>query len=205
LSLSYKLGEEKMKLNTSVLKLSAFTLLLLAVSAILLTGCAPRIVIDPMDMVVRVPSSPTTTSIAVPSGTADAHFIQPNDYFYMEEPWGDRDWVYVKLGKLVTAPTPETKNQAEFMNTASGKKEWAKWWAVTRIATPADLVLGKEVIMIDMMGDSDVYVKPTSTQEARNTSWFIARITDTSELFKGYVMVSGGYKIDKNSLRVIVK
>lgn len=194
-----------MKLNTNFGRISAFTALLLVAAAILLMGCAPRIVIDPMDMVVRVPSSSTTSTVAVPSGTADAHFIQPNDYFYMEEAWGDQDWVYVKLGKLVTPPTPETKNQAEFMNAGSGKKEWAKWWAVTRIATPADLVLGKEVIMIDMMGDSDVYVKPTSTQEARNTSWFMARITDTSELFKGYVLVSGGYKIDKNSMRVVVK
>lgn len=123
----------------------------------------------------------------------------------MEEPWENQDWVYVKLGKLTTPPSPETKNQAEFMNAASGRKEWAKWWAQTRIATQADLVLGKEVIMFDMTGDSDVYVKPSSTQEARNTSWFLARITDTSELFKGYVLVSGGYKIDKNSMRVIVK
>ncbi|GEM_PF-6970395 len=60
-----------MKLNTNFVRIGAFTALLLVAAAILLVGCAPRIVIDPMDMVVRVPSSSSTSSVAVPSGTAD--------------------------------------------------------------------------------------------------------------------------------------
>lgn len=183
------------------------SLLLVAVAAILLMGCAPRIVLNPAipDVVLNIPSSNNNSAPAVPAGNADAHFIQPTDYFYADEPWGDEDWIYVKLGKLVTPPTPETKNQAQFMNSASAKNEWAKWWATTRIATRADLTLGKEVIMFDMAGGEDMYVPPTNTQEARNYRWFLGRITDTSELFKGYVMVSGGYKISEKNLRVIVK
>lgn len=190
------------------MKIGIPSFILLSVIALLLIGCAPRIVLDPVvpNVVLNVPSSTVVAPVVTsPSGDSDLQYVQPTDYFYLEEPMVNEEWVYVKLGKLTQAPSTETKNQALFMNSASGKSEWAKWWAVTRIATRADLALGKEVIMFEGETVDGVYVGPKSTQEARNNSWFMGRITDVSELFKGYVMVSGGYKISEKNLRVIIK
>jgi len=182
-------------------------LLISMLLGLILTGCAPRVILDPgiPSSVASIPSSMVNAAAAVPTGNADAQFIQPDDYFYMAEPWNEVNWEYVRLGKLVTAPTPETKNQAEFMYVSTGSKEWAKWWVKTRIASRADLELGKEVICFDGNGQGDIYYAPESNQNARTDSWFIARITDTSELFKGYVLVTDGYKINEKNLRVIVK
>lgn len=185
-------------------KLAFLPVLLVSVLlGLILAACAPRIVLDPG--IPSIPSSVTHTVAAVPSGNADVHFIQPDDFFYLEEPWTGPNWEYVKLGKLVTAPTPETKNQAEFMSAGNSSKEWAKWWAKTRIATRADLALGKEVICFNDNTSGDVYFPPDSNQNARNGAWFVARITDMSELFKGYVLVTDGYKISEKNLRVIIK
>jgi hypothetical protein len=35
-------------------------------------------------------------------------------------------------------------------------------------------------------------------------NWFMAKITDISDLYKGYVTVSGGYKVNPKNLRVLV-
>lgn len=183
-----------------------FRILALLTLVVALFGCMPNVVVNPglPDVVVRVPSS-TTTTMAAPAGNADAHYIQPTDYFFQEESNPNAEWAYIKIGKLVTPPTPETKNQAQFMNVSSGINEWAKWWTQSRIATRADLKLGTEVIFFDMGGEGETYRAPESNQEARSYSWCITRITDVSELFKGYVMVGGGYKIQESNLRVLVK
>jgi len=187
--------------------LTILKLMVLLIVTVVMAGCAPRLVINPgmPDVVLNVPSSGSTQTIAAPQGNADAHFVQPDDYFFSDDALEDYRWAYVKLGKLSTAPTPETKNQAQFMNTSTGKLEWAKWWARTRIATKADLALGTEVICFDSNNNGEVYMPPTSNQSARTDSWFLARITDTSELFKGYVLVTDGYKVHMNNLRVILK
>ncbi|MDY0151850.1 MAG: hypothetical protein RBS43_06210 [Candidatus Cloacimonas sp.] len=183
-------------------------LLAILLFATMLFGCASRVVLVPSipDVVVKTPTmySPTLTP-AAPAGNADAHFVQPTDFFFMEEPFGDTEWERVLLGKLVTAPTPETKNQAQFMSVSSGINQWAKWWSGSRIATRADLKLGTEVIFFDQSGENSVYRAPESNQEARSYDWAISRITDVSELFKGYVMVGGGYKVSEKNLRVLVK
>lgn len=197
-----------MKMMKGFSSLTALKLIVLAVTAVMLLGCVPKVVINPSlpDLVVRVPSSNNSNPTpAAPTGNADAHYIQPTDFFYMAEPFGKTEWETVILGKMTTVPTPETKNQAEFMNIASGIKEWAKWWVNTRVGTRADLQLGTEVIFFDYAGDEGIYRAPLSNQEARTYNWAISRITDTSELFKGYVMVGGGYKINEKNIRIIVK
>lgn len=194
------------KTSTNVFR-TALLIVVLMLAAIMV-GCVPRVVLSPAmpDVVVKIPSSTNTPQTpAAPTGNADIHYIQPTDFFYMEEPFGNTEWEAVKLGKLVTAPSPETKNQAQFMSVSSGVTEWAKWWAVTRIATRADLQLGTEVIFFDTYGENSVIRAPENNQEARSDSWAISRITDVSELFKGYVMVGGGYKVSEQNLRVIVK
>lgn len=187
--------------------ITVLTLLVLVAVSIILVGCVPKLVLNPItpNLVLNVPSSTQTNTLPAPTGNADLHYIQPTDYFYMAEPFENSDWERVNLGKLITPPTPETKNQGQFMNAYSGVNEWAKWWAITRIATREELKLGLEVIFFDTYGENSVLRAPESTQDARTSDWGISRITDMSELFKGYVMIGGGYKVSEKNLRVIVK
>ncbi len=135
----------------------------------------------------------------------DSHYIQSDDYFVAPELIGDRDWIYVSLGKMLTPASPETKNQAQFFMVSNGKEEWMPFWAKTRLATKTDLVPGTLVVIFNDYQENDVYQAPRNNQEARTGAWFLAKITDVSELFKGYAMVSGGYKAGINNMRVIIR
>ena len=135
----------------------------------------------------------------------DKHFVQHDDYFVYEEQLTNQEWIYVQLGKLITPATLETKNQAEFLLTQSGQKRWMKYWTKSRIASKEELKLGTAVICFDATDDEGIYRVPENTQEARSGVWFMARITDTSEMFKGYVLVSGGFKVSLNNLRITIK
>ncbi|HRY83993.1 MAG TPA: hypothetical protein P5533_05100 [Candidatus Cloacimonadota bacterium] len=184
---------KQIALRLAVLALAAFSIVLAACSI-------PGIVIKAPDVNVT-PNETTTTT----TGNADAHFIQPDDYFVTDELLGDREWIYVELAKMITPATPETKNQAQFLMIQGGSTAWKKYWMRTRIATNADITLGKQVIIYEGNSQNDIYLPPTSNQSTRTENWFLARIVDSSETFRGYVMVGGGYKVALNNLRVVVQ
>ncbi|HNX38553.1 MAG TPA: hypothetical protein PL124_07600 [Candidatus Cloacimonadota bacterium] len=189
--------------NVELSKLATrITLLISAVAVLFIMGCTiPGIVIKAPDITVTDPG----TTAEAPTGGADAQFVQPEEYFVFDELLGDREWQYVELAKMITPATAETKNQAQFFIINGGQTKWMKYWVKTRIATSADFALGKEVIIFEGSTQNDVYQVPQTNQEARTNSWFQARIVDTSETFRGYVMVSGGYKVALNNMRVAVK
>jgi hypothetical protein len=134
----------------------------------------------------------------------DDQFIQTDDYFISRVDFKGQAWIHVHLAKMTTPATPETKNEAEFMQITDGNKLWTKYYWTSRIATPAEVKIGALVITFDA-SDGDVYRAPENRDEARTGSWFMARITDTSDLYKGYVTVSGGYKVDAKALRIVEK
>lgn len=133
----------------------------------------------------------------------DDHYIQADDYFIAKEPLGRQHYIYVSIGKMFTPPTPQTKGEAEFLRVHDGNKVWTKHFWSTRIATQDDLKLGIPVIMAHRVGNDNIY-RPPKSKEERNSDWFMAKITDLSDLYRGYVTVSGGYKVSLNALRVIV-
>jgi len=111
----------------------------------------------------------------------------------------------VFLGKVVQTPSIQTDNQGQMLKVQDGSTVWARWVASTRIATSADLSLGKTVIFFDgEWTDGDVRISPKSNQDARSQSWIFSRITDSSELFKGYVLCGGDMKVFTKNLRVVV-
>lgn len=134
----------------------------------------------------------------------DAHFVQAEDYFVSDKTLGSNTWIRCDLAKMVTAPGPQTKNEGKFMRISDGKEIWTRHYWSTRIAAKADIRLGAIVIAFDMQGNESVYRAPENLEEAQTNAWFMAKITDTSQLHKGYVMVSGGYKVDVENLRVAV-
>lgn len=135
----------------------------------------------------------------------DDHYIQLDDYFISKDAFKDQDWIYVTLAKMTKAATKDTKNEAQFLQIRDGKAVWTKYFWTTRLATQEDLKLGMPVILADIAGDEDIYRAPDSKDESRSTSWFLAKITDLSDLYKEFVTVSGGYKASIGALRVIVK
>jgi len=189
--------------QVSISKLASRILVFtVAVIALVLMGCTiPGIVIKAPDITV---TDPGTTAVA-PTGNADAHYIQPEEYFVFDELLGNKEWQYVELGRMISPASAETKNQAQFFIINGGQTKWANYWVKTRIATTSDLALGKEVVIFEGDTDNDIYQAPKTNQQARTYSWYMARIVDTSETFRGYVMVSGGYKVALNNMRVVVK
>ncbi|MGV7929636.1 MAG: hypothetical protein AB2L13_12140 [Spirochaetota bacterium] len=139
------------------------------------------------------------------SDGSDAHYIQPDDYFVDRDAFVGKTWMYVKLAKVITAPTAATKYEGQFMQVHDGKEIWTKNYWRTRIATRADIRLGAVVIIFEGNHRDDAYRPPATKKEARNEAWFMAKITDTSDMYKGHVMVSGGYRVDLENMRVAVK
>lgn len=133
----------------------------------------------------------------------DDHYIQSDDYFISKESFKTQAWIYVHLAKMKTPPSVETKNEAEFMRVDDGSEMWTGNYWRTRMASKADLKIGTIVILIDLQGEGGIYRAPEDKEQARTNSWFMAKITDVSDLYKGYLTVSGGYKADPKAIRVI--
>ncbi len=142
--------------------------------------------------------------LAVSSMAAeDRHYIQPDDYFISDQPFENNSWIYARLAKMVTPPTAATKNEAEFLVIRDGVQLWSQHYWKTVIATPADLKIGTVIILFEGNSQSDVYQAPATKESARGDSWFMAKITDVSDLYKGYVTTSGGYKAAKDGIRIV--
>jgi hypothetical protein len=139
-----------------------------------------------------------------PTVGEDRHYIQSDDFFISEQPMGDQAWIYVTLSKMTQPPNAQTKGEAEFFRIANGASQWTKYFWRTRLARPDEIRLGALMIMFEGRQVVDVYQQPENKESARRDAWFMARITDVSDLYKGYVTVSGGYKVSPKNLRVLV-
>lgn len=141
--------------------------------------------------------------VMVSDAGEDEHYIQLDDYFISDEPLGQHSWIWVGLAKMVTPPSAATKKEAEFFQVKDGNKVWIKNYWQTRRAQKVELKLGTVVVAFNDHRQDDIYSAPESKETARGGSWFMAKITDLSDLYKGYVTVSGNYKVSPNNLRVI--
>ena len=145
-------------------------------------------------------SNSSSTSV-YGGGSGDMHYIQSDDYFISENGF-DSGWMRIDLAKMIQAPSSETKNEGKFMDVKDAREIWTSHYWKTRIAQPSDLKLGTIIIAFDYT-DNDIYVRPENQELARTDNWFMAKITDTSTLYQNVVMVSGGYRVKTDNLRVI--
>lgn len=137
------------------------------------------------------------------AGGDDDHYIQSDDYFVQKHDLGKNAWIWVDLAKAVTPPTSSSKGEGEFMKVRDGENYWTRHYWQTRIAKKSELKLGMHVIAFNDHKRGDVYQAPERKDEARGGGWFYAKITDLSDLYKGYVTVSGNYKVGLGNLRTI--
>ena len=141
---------------------------------------------------------------SAPAAGEDRHYIQSDDFFISEHSMDGHEWIYVQLAKMTQPPTAQTKGEAEFFKIKDGNSLWSKYYWRTRIARPDEIRLGATMIMFEGNSLHDAYQAPQDKSGARQSNWFMARVTDVSDLYKGYVTVSGGYKINPKNLRVLV-
>jgi len=137
-----------------------------------------------------------------PSADMDAHFIKADEYFTTLRP-ARQTTMDVQISTMLTPPSEATKGQAQFMDSYKGTEFWTASFWKTRIAAPEDLKVGKTVIYWGRYQKSGVYYAPRNQKEARNVSWRMSKITDTSDLFKNEVTVVGNKRIAVDSIRVM--
>lgn len=152
----------------------------------------------------RVELPPQPSYQPPPQMVDDPHFIQADDYFIQRHGLENHTWIWVELAKMVTSPAGNTKGEAEFMKVRDGKNYWTSHFWRTRVAYQNELRLGMHVIAFND-NHSSIYDAPLKKDRARGGNWFMARITDMSDIYKGYVTVSGNYKVGLRNLRVIVR
>ncbi len=118
----------------------------------------------------------------------DRHWMQADDYFISEVPW-QQSWIYVHLSKMKRPPGPGTKDQALFFQLDDSREVWTQHYWRTRPAGPDDLELGELVLCFNDSSQGNVYQAPQTKDKARTGKWFMGRITDVSDVFKGVVQV----------------
>lgn len=136
--------------------------------------------------------------------TGDEHYIDDDIVFVSKNAFKGSGWMYVKAAKEVIPPSSKTKNEGQYMIIDNGDEIWTKNHWKTRIASEKELKLGLVIIAFDD-NDGGVYVAPENKSDAINDSWFMAKITDMSDKYRGYVTVSGGYKVSLENIRVATK
>jgi hypothetical protein len=136
-------------------------------------------------------------------GEEDRHWIQADDYFISEQPYR-QGWIYVSLAKVKQQPAAKTKGEGQFFRLRDSKDLWTKNFWITRPATEADLQIGALAICFEGNSRDGVYGAPANKDSARTSNWFMGRVTDTSDLFKGTVRIDT-YNCSPEALRVPVQ
>jgi len=142
----------------------------------------------------------------VPSGSSkeDAHWIQADDYFVAHRAF-EKGWLTVDIAKMKEPAKPADKGEALFFVIEDGRDQRSAFFYRTRPAVQADLVLGNTLICFDRNKKDHVYRGPTSKDSARPGGWWMAKVTDLSDLGKGYAQLAGSYHCAPDALRAIVK
>jgi len=133
----------------------------------------------------------------------DRHWIQPDDYFISERPY-EHGSIGVSLAKMKQPSTAKTKREAQFFRLHDSKDIWVKYFWKTRLAEEGDIKVGALVICFEGNGKSNVYYAPENKNSARTARWFMGRVTDTSDLYKGAVQIDR-YNCSPEAIRVPVQ
>ena len=144
------------------------------------------------------------STIANVDAKEDAHWVQADDYFVATRAF-DRGYLYVRIAKMKEPAPPGSAGAALFFIIRDGSDERSAYFYRTRPAVKSDIVLGNLLICFDSNRKKDIYLAPHSKDNARPGSWWLGRITDLSDLEKGYATLAGHYHCAPDALRAIVK
>ncbi len=113
----------------------------------------------------------------------------------------DKGYIYADPARMTAEPGPS--GEATFMSVRDGANLVTSHYWRTRAAQANELAIGALAVMMHR-SQGGFYVAPTTRDEANKHRWWIARIVSNNTLDQGYVVVSGGYKVNANGIRVIV-
>ena len=134
----------------------------------------------------------------------DQHYISADSEYFVAGEDYNGGWQWVVLARMIRPASDTTKGEAQFMslggNKTAGERFWSRYFWKTRVATPGDITVGKVVFCADL-GENDVYRPPHNRREALENRWWMATVTDVSDLYKQEVRV-GDYRVNPNALRI---
>jgi len=136
------------------------------------------------------------------SGAEDGHYLQEGHWFVSTGPLPDKGYGSVALAVPTRPANPFEGGEGRFVRIGKGSLVLTQHAWQTRVATQADLRKGQRVFALNHKSGG-VYQAPASRQEALFKGWWAPTIEDTSELAKGIVGVSGGYRVSVKGLRVL--
>jgi hypothetical protein len=93
------------------------------------------------------------------------------------------------LGKVLTPPSKETKNQAEVVFTSNGDKKWVYSLVPSHVATKEDVKIGAVLMFPSYAQEENI-----SSDDYRKRTWHMGRVSSFDELFKGLVEINGEKK-----------
>ena len=170
-----------------------------------LVGCGGLqvgpVAIDPGGAVVVTPAEAGAGPAYGPGD--DVQWMQADDWFFATEV-PESGWFRIRIGKLKVPASEATKGQAQFFDVRDATEAWATWHTRTRPATAGDFVLGALMICYEGANNGEAYTAPPNKTDARTGPWFAAKVTDTSDAFKGLYRIET-YVVKVAACRVPVK
>ena len=134
----------------------------------------------------------------------DQHYISPDSEYFVADDDYNGGWQWVVLARMIRPASDSTKGEAQFMslggNKTAGERFWSRYFWKTRVAKPGDVQVGKVVFCADL-SENDLYRPPHNRHEALENRWWMATVTDVSDLYKQEVRV-GDYRANPNALRI---
>lgn len=142
-----------------------------------------------------------TSQTASVGGAEDQHFLRDGHWIVANNALGKRKYVYASVAAAVQTPSAQTKNEGHYLRLKDGAYVWTREAWQTRPATQADLQPGVIVFMAHHR-EKGTYVRFTERHKSVAGTWWVSRVTDTSELYRGTVTVAGGHRVAVDNLRV---
>jgi hypothetical protein len=98
------------------------------------------------------------------------------------------------VATTLTTATAETKNEGEFLFVSRGSSRWTPFFYETYVPDQSELEIGQRVFFC---GSGRSSSSPMDRDSYRKAWWYIGRITELDELFKGVVKINGDpYKVE---------
>jgi len=137
----------------------------------------------------------------------DSHFLDASEYLLASEEihWSGE---FLAIGRQLALPSTSLRGQTQFQVVGqgagwlAGDRAWTNQFYRTRIATRADLTVGKPVFCFNGM-DGGAYRAPRDRAEALTSGWFATTITDVSTLERYGEVKAGRTRLGVGCLRVL--
>ena len=84
--------------------------------------------------------------------------------------------------------TTDTKNEGEFLFVNRGTSRWTPWFHESYIPQKEELDIGMKVFYCN---NGKAHLGPMDRDSYRDSWWYIGRITETDDLFKGVITING--------------